>query len=246
MNEHKVALITGAAKRIGAAISRRLHQSGYQIVLHYRHSAAQAQALADELNAQRANSATLQAADFAQPSATEDLIQAVLAAQGRLDVLINNASTYYPTPVGQATQTDWQDLFTSNAQAPFFLAQAAAPALRRAQGCIVNLVDIYAERPLPDHPVYCMAKAANAAMVKSLALDLAPEVRVNGVAPGAAEWPDDSQPTVEHQKKVLARVPLQRLSGADEIAAAVQFLVTGTNYVTGQILAVDGGRSAQQ
>ena len=244
MDESKVALITGAAVRIGAAISRRLHRAGYRVVLHYRHSVVQAQALADELNAQRPDSATLQPADFVQPSAAENLIRTVLAAHGRLDVLINNASTYYPTPLAQATMADWQDLFASNAQSPFFLAQAAASALRRTQGCIVNLVDIYAARPLPDHPIYCMAKAANAMMVKSLALDLAPEVRVNGVAPGAAVWPDHDH-QIAHQQAILAQVPMQRLAGVDEIAAAVQFIVTGTDYVTGQILAVDGGRSAR-
>ena len=241
----KVALITGAAVRIGAAISQQLHQAGYHVVLHYRNSATQAQTLAEQLNTQRPDSASLQQADLADSRNAPDLIQRILASRQRLDVLINNASTYYPTPIDQAQLSDWNDLFASNAQAPFFLAQAAAPALRKQQGCIVNLVDIHAERPTAQHPIYCMAKAANAMMVKALALDLAPDIRVNGVAPGAALWPTDNQDP-SAQQAALARVPLKRCSGAEEIAAAVLFMVEQSSYVTGQILAVDGGRSVQQ
>ena len=245
MVDHKVALITGAAVRIGAAISEQMHQAGYHVVLHYRHSSAEAVALADQLNKLRAGSASLQQADLADVEHAPKLIQQVLDQHQRLDVLINNASMYYPTPMGSVTQTDWDDLFASNVRAPFFLAQAAAPALRANQGCIVNLVDIHAERPIANYPVYCMAKAANAAMVKSLAQELAPEVRVNGVAPGAALWPSGDKNT-EEQQATLARVPLGRPSGAEEIAAAVRFMVVDSSYVTGQILAVDGGRSVQQ
>ena len=155
-----------------------------------------------------------------------------------LDILINNASSYYPTPLDQATTGQWDDLFGSNARAPLFLAQAAAPHLRGCRGCIVNMVDIHADRPNADHPIYCMAKAANAMMVKALAADLAPEVRVNGVAPGAALWPADYQ-TDEDRAAILERIPLGRPAGADQIAAAVMCMVTGPDYVTGQILAVD-------
>ena len=245
MVDHKVALITGAAVRIGAAISEQMHQAGYHVVLHYRHSSAEAKALADQFNKLRVGSASLQQADLADVEHVPDLIQGVLDQHQRLDVLINNASMYYPTPMESVKQADWDDLFASNVRAPFFLAQAAAPALRASQGCIVNLVDIHADRPIMHYPVYCMAKAANAAMVKSLAQELAPEVRVNGVAPGAALWPTGADST-EEQQAILARVPLGRSSGAEEIAAAVRFMVVDSSYVTGQILAVDGGRSVQQ
>jgi pteridine reductase len=242
---NKVALITGAAVRIGAATSELLHQAGFHVVLHYRHSESKAQALAARLNALRADSASIQQADLADVMHAPNLIQRVLDDRQRLDVLINNASMYYPTPLGSVSQTDWDDLFASNVRAPFFLAQVAAPALRASQGCIVNLVDIYAERPIADHPVYCMAKAANAMMVKSLAQDLAPDIRVNGVSPGVALWPVGDDNTAE-QQATLERVPLGRPSGAEEIAAAVRFMVVDSSYVTGQILAVDGGRSVQQ
>ena len=242
---NKVALVTGAAARIGAAISEQLHAAGAHVVLHYRGSADKAQALANKLNAQRADSVSLLQADLCDMDAVPRLIDNTLAIKGRLDVLINNASSYYPTPLGTATQAHWDDLFGSNARAPFFLSQAAAPALRESGGCIVNLVDIHADRPNADHPIYCMAKAANAMLVKSLARDLAPEVRVNGIAPGAALWPEAFFEDEERQQ-ILQRIPMGRPAGAEQIAAAVLFMVTGSDYVTGQILAVDGGRSVQQ
>ncbi|RMG37637.1 MAG: pteridine reductase [Gammaproteobacteria bacterium] len=243
--EGKIALVTGAAARIGAQICRSLHAAGCDVVLHYRRSADRAEALAGELNTRRPDSAFALQADLADMQAIEPLAAAALDLRGRLDILVNNASSYYPTPVGSVTQAQWDDLFASNARAPFFLAQALAPALRAHQGCIVNLVDIHAERPNAHHPVYSMAKAANAMMVKALARDLAPEVRVNGVAPGAALWPEhyfDDQDRLA----ILERIPLGRPAGAEEIAAAVLFMIAGTDYVTGQILAVDGGRSVQQ
>lgn len=241
----KTALITGGAARLGAMIVRYLHKAGADVVIHYRRSSQPAEALSQELCAERSGSAITAQGDLIDPASWPKLIEACSGFTGHLDVLINNASTYYPTPVGEATITQWDDLFGSNARAPFFLAQAATPLLRRRGGCIVNLVDIYAERPNPDHPVYCMAKAANAMMVKALALDLAPEIRVNGVAPGAALWPEGYQSDAE-RRQILSRIPLGRPAGAEQIAEAVMFLVTGPDYVTGQILAVDGGRSVQQ
>ncbi len=241
----KIALITGAAARIGAQISRFLHSAGCDVILHYRRSADRTEALAGELNTQRPDSAFTLQADLADMQAIDPLAAAAQAVRGHLDILVNNASSYYPTPVGSVTQAQWDDLFASNARAPFFLAQALAPTLRSRQGCIVNLVDIHAERPNANHPVYSMAKAANAMMVKALARDLAPEVRVNGVAPGAALWPEhyfDDQDRIA----ILERIPLGRPAGAEEIAGAVMFMIAGTDYVTGQILAVDGGRSVQQ
>lgn len=241
----KTALITGGAARIGAAIARLLHTAGANIVIHYRSSAPAAEALRDELLQHRAGSAAIVQGDLLDENCWPVLVDAAMALGGSLDVLINNASSYYPTPVGSATTAQWDDLFGSNARAPFFLAQAAAPALRQRHGCIVNLVDIYADRPNPGHPVYCMAKAANAMMVKALAHDLAPDVRVNGVAPGAALWPEGYQTDSERQE-ILRRIPMGRPAGADQIAEAVMFMVTGPDYITGQIIAVDGGRSTQQ
>jgi pteridine reductase len=241
----KTALVTGGAARLGAAIVRHLHAAGARVVIHYRHSASPAEALRDELLSQRAGSAAIAQADLNEPVSWPRLIEAALGFGGRLDVLINNASTYYPTPLHEATLAHWEDLMGSNARAPLFLAQAAAPELRRRRGCIVNMVDIHAERPNANHPIYCMAKAANAMMVKALARDLAPEIRVNGVAPGAALWPEGYLADAARQE-ILKRIPMGRPAGAQQIAEAVMFMVTGPHYITGQILAVDGGRSVQQ
>lgn len=241
----KTALVTGGAARIGAATVRALHAAGARVVIHYRSSADKARSLCDELLATRDGSAHIVQGDLLDAASWPMLIDETVAFGGGIDVLINNASTYYPTPVGQATTDNWDDLFGSNARAPFFLSQAAAPYLRERRGCIVNMVDIHADRPTADHPVYCMAKAANAMMVKALALDLAPHVRVNGISPGAALWPEGDMGSAA-QRRVLERIPMAKPSGAEQIAAAVMCMVTGTDYVTGQILAVDGGRSVQQ
>lgn len=241
----KIALITGAAARLGAATVRRLHAAGAGVVIHYRRSSAAAKTLRDELLNLRAGSATTVQGDLLDPGSWPHLVAHAVEFGGGLDILINNASSYYPTPIGTATDAQWDDLFGSNARAPFFLAQSAVPELRRRRGCIVNMVDIHAERPSADHPIYCMAKAANAMMVKALARDLAPEIRVNGVAPGAALWPEDALDDADRQE-ILKRIPMRRAAGADQIAEAVMFMVTGPDYVTGQILAVDGGRSVQQ
>jgi pteridine reductase len=237
-----VALITGAAKRVGATIARTLHAAGYDLALHYRNSAAEMQALCAELESTRAASTLMIAAELADVEALPDIVEKCISRFGCLDALVNNASAFFPTPVGTATPTQWNALFASNAQAPFFLSQAAAPHLRAARGAIVNIVDIYAQRPLKNHPVYCMAKAALAMMTLALAKELAPEVRVNGVAPGAVLWPESSKAYAD-QTELVARTPLQRAGAPEDVAAAVLFLIRDAKFTTGQILAIDGGRS---
>ncbi len=237
----KVALITGAARRIGAVIARRLHADGYDLALHYRASKAEMAALLAELNSTRAGSAIALQADLAQFDRLPELVAKTVDHFGRLDALINNASGFYPTPIGTATPAQWDELFASNARAPFFLAQAAAPHLKAVRGSIVNLGDLYGETPLGSHPIYCMAKAALMMLGKSLARDLAPEVRVNSIAPGAILWPEAGSDAAA-QTAMLARTPLQRQGSPDEIAAAVAWLLDDAHYVTGQTLHVDGGR----
>lgn len=241
-SDRPVALITGAGRRVGAVIAHTLHGAGYDLALHYRHSAGEAAALADALERQRAGSTLLLQGELADIAALPTLVESLLAHYGRLDALVNNASAFYPTPVGDATPAQWNELFASNAQAPFFLSQAAVPALRNAHGGIVNLLDIYAERPLANHPLYCMAKAALAAMTRSLALDLAPQVRVNGVAPGAVLWPSDGK-AYDDQQALLARTPMQRSGTPEDVAGAVLWLLRDAPFVTGQVLRVDGGRT---
>jgi len=242
-NEQRpVALITGAAKRVGAQIARALHAAGYDLALHYRHSRAEMDALCGALEAARPRSALSVAGELADTECLSNLVEQCVERYGRLDALINNASAFYPTPVGKATLAQWDELFASNARAPFFLAQAAAPHLKSTQGCIVNMVDIYAERPLPRHPVYCMAKAALAMMTLSLAKELAPQVRVNGIAPGAVLWPESGKEYTD-QQELIARTPLQRAGAPEDVATAVLFLVRDAKFTTGQILRVDGGRA---
>ena len=241
-HDRPVALITGAGRRVGAVIARTLHAAGYDLALHYRHSIDDARMLADELEQRRSGSTLLLQAELADISALPVMIEQLLAHYGRLDALVNNASAFYPTPLGTATAQQWNELFASNAQAPFFLSQAAIPALREAHGGIVNMIDIYAERPLADHPLYCMAKAALAAMTRSLALDLGPDIRVNGVAPGAVMWPSDGKPYAD-QQAMLARTPLQRAGTPDDVADAVLWLLRDAPFVTGQIIRIDGGRT---
>lgn len=242
--ENKVALITGAARRIGAAIAETLHQQGYRIIIHYGHSAAEALALCEQFNRQRANSALCLQADLNHDSQRQDLAQQVLASFGQLDLLINNASSFYPTAVGTGTLEQWDDLFGSNAKAPFFLSQALAPALKQSGGNIINIADIHAERPLREHTIYCMAKAANVMLTKSLAMELAPQVRVNGIAPGAILWPEQAaELDSEGKNNILKKVPLERAGDPTHIANAVSFLIQPNNYITGQVLSIDGGRS---
>jgi len=235
-------LITGAARRLGAATARRLHALGAAVAIHHRGSAAEAQALAAELNAKRPGSAGVLALDLADIDAYPDLIERVLRLYGRLDGLVNNASTFYATPLGSIAAAQWSELMASNLQAPLFLSQAAAPALRRAGGAIVNIVDIHAERPLKDYVVYNAAKAGLLGLTRSLALEMAPEVRVNGVSPGPIEWPEDGQLDAGERQRILAATPLKHVGGADAVARAVGFFFTDAAFVTGQILAVDGGR----
>jgi pteridine reductase len=236
-----VALITGASRRVGAVVARTLHEAGYDLALHYRHSSDEAKTLADELEQQRPHSTLLLQADLSDLSALPGLIDTLLAHFGHLDALINNASAFYPTPLDSATPTQWDELFASNAQAPFFLTQAAIPALREARGGIVNMLDIYAERPLKGYTLYCMAKAALSAMTRSLALELGPEIRVNGIAPGAVMWPSEGKSDAEKQE-MLSRTPLDRAGTPEDVASAILWLLRDAHYTTGHVIPIDGGR----
>lgn len=238
----RVVLITGAARRVGAAIARRLHADGYDLVLHYRGSSADMQALADELDAARPASTLKLQAELADFDRLPELVARTVGHFGRLDGLVNNASAFYPTPAGTTTPAQWDDLFAVNARAPFFLAQAAAPYLKAACGAIVNIADVYAERPRADLAVYAASKDALLAVSRGLAVSLAPEVRVNAVSPGAILWPDGGiDPAV--QARLLAQTPLGRVGNPDDIAGTVAWLLGDTAaYVTGQVIHVDGGR----
>jgi len=240
----KTVLVTGGARRVGAAICRRLHAAGANVVIHYRTSRAEALRLQRRLVAVRSRSVECIGADLLDPRAADTLIEATLHCYGRLDVLVNNASSFYATPFGKIGTHEWNDLIGSNLQAPLFLAQAAAPELARRRGAIVNIVDIHAERPLEGHMVYSIAKAGLVALTRALARELGPRVRCNAVAPGPIAWPESgilAKPAV--QTAILRRTPLARIGSPDDVAAAVEFLVTAAPYVTGQVLAVDGGRS---
>lgn len=240
-NTQKVIFISGSARRLGAAIACFVHQQGYQVVLHCQHSLDEAKTLQHTLNSRRNGSAALVRGDLCNHDDLKRLAVEIPEAFGRLDGLINNASAFYPTPVGQIKEQDWYTLMGSNAMAPLFLSQAFRDELKQRQGNIINLADIHAQRPLPGHSVYCMAKSALVSMTESLAVELAPDIRVNAIAPGAILWPSK---TVSEKEKsaVLAKVPLQRLGDITDITAAVGFLLS-SDYVTGQILKVDGGRS---
>jgi pteridine reductase len=239
----KVVLITGGAKRVGAATSRRLHAAGARLMLHYRSARADAQALAESLNDIRADSAATVQADLLNAGALPELVKSTVAKFGALDILINNASSFYATPVGQIGIADWEDLVGTNLKAPLFLSQAAAPHLKKAGGCIVNITDIHADRPLKSYVVYSLAKAGLVGLTKSLARELGPEVRVNGVAPGPVLWPEDGSFDEVARQRVIAHTLLRRAGDPDDIARTVYFLVAEAPYITGQIIAVDGGRS---
>jgi len=241
MPNNRVALITGGAKRIGADVARALHAEGFDIALHYHSSDSAAHALQLELDAKRSASVLLLKADLADTAALPGLIEATIARFGRLDALINNASSFYPTPLGEVSAAQFEDLFATNARAPLFLSQAAAPHLKASGGVIVNMVDIYADRPLVRYTPYCMAKAALVSMTYALARELGPEVRVNGVAPGNILWSTNME-KAETPSIVLERTALKRQGTPSDIAGAILFLVQGSSYITGQILRVDGGR----
>jgi pteridine reductase len=236
------AIVTGGARRVGAAIARRLHAAGASVLVHYRDSEADATALAAELNGQRAKSAAVVKAELLAPIAPRALVSAALQAFGRLDLLVNNASSFFPVPLGELEASHWEELIGSNLRAPLFISQECAPQLARHEGAIVNIVDIHAERPLKGYPLYSIAKAGLAALTRSLALELAPAVRVNGVAPGAIAWPEDGQFEDAERSRIVATTPLGRVGSPEDIAHAVQFLA-GASFITGQIVAVDGGRS---
>ncbi len=242
MNKQPVVLVTGGARRVGAATVRHLHAAGCTIAIHYRRSSGEAEALAKELNAIRPDSAATFPAALEDDAALPPLVAAVIGRFGRLDGLVNNASAFYPTPIGETTSSQWDDLFAANARAPFFLAQAAAPALREAKGAIVSIVDIYAERPLAGHVVYSMAKAALVMLTQALAKDLAPDVRVNAVAPGAILWPESGKPE-EAAEALIAKTPPAHKGDPADVAEAVRWLLLDARYTTGQVIRVDGGRA---
>lgn len=242
MSRVPTVLVTGAARRIGAAIAAALHTRGCRVFLHFHSSADEAQALAGKLNAMREGSAECLEADLTGPEGADRLATLLRERSDHLDLLVNNASRFYPTPVGEVTPESWDDLLGSNLCGPFFLTQALLPELRTAQGNIVNILDIHAERPMRRHSVYCMAKAGLAMMTLSLARELGPEIRVNGVSPGAILWPENEPPDAV-KKHILDRTALKKLGAPEDIAGAVVYLGLDAPYVTGQILAVDGGRS---
>lgn len=240
-----VVLITGAARRVGAEIARTLHAAGANLLLHYRSSAAAAEALAAELNALRPKSALALRRDLRDTQGLADMAAEAVAHFGRLDALVNNASSFFHTPVGSIDEAAWDDLVGSNLKGPLFLAQAAAPHLAAANGCIVNITDIHAERPLKGYPVYSIAKAGLLGLTRALALELAPRVRVNAVAPGAIEWPENEEhfPPAE-QRAIIDHTLLKRTGTPADIARTVKFLIFDAPYVTGQVINVDGGRTA--
>jgi len=240
----KVVLVTGGAKRVGAAICRRLHAAGAQVAIHYRSSRQEALALQDELNALRPDSAAVFKADLLELQALPEMFQEVLLKFRQLDALVNNASSFYATPLEDIDERQWQDLLGTNLKAPLFLAQAAAAELRRHRGCIVNIADIHAERPMHGHLLYSTAKAGLVALTKALAQEMAPHVRVNAVAPGVIVWPEtEVWMDEEERRKIIAHTLLKREGEPDDIARTVAFLIQDAPYITGQIISVDGGRS---
>lgn len=250
----RVALVTGGARRIGAALVQGLHRRGYRVLIHYRHSAVEADALAQRLNLERPDSARCLGADLESIVDTQSLGAAAREVWGRVDVLVNNASDFYPTPLESATAADWQQLMGSNLQGPFFLTQALLPALRAATGTVINLIDIHASRPLPQHPIYCAAKAGLLMLTRALARDLGPEIRVNGIAPGSILWPEqdgaeqsgseqDQGAFTDIERRLIDQIPARRMGTPEDIVRTALFLIDDAPYITGQIIAVDGGRS---
>jgi pteridine reductase len=238
----QVLLITGGARRVGAEIVRVLHSAGARVLLHYRTSGSAAKALATELNGLRRGSVAIHVADLHSSSAADELVAAALREFGRIDILVNNASTFYPTPIGHITVAQWDDLVGSNLKAPLFLSQAAAPSLRERRGLIINMVDIHGLRPLRTHPVYSTAKAGLTMLTRALALELGPEIRVNGIAPGPVLWPETSMDSAL-KDEIIAKTALKRHGTPRDVARTALFLAQDAPYITGQIIAVDGGRS---
>ncbi|SNC65014.1 pteridine reductase [Marinobacter sp. es.048] len=239
-----VALVTGAAHRLGAQTARTLHARGWNLVIHFRSRDEQANSLIEQMNRQRPDSACALQADLSQTPAVNRLASDAVAHWGRLDALVNNASVFYPTPVAEATEDDWNTILNTNLRAPFFLLQACLTELRRNRGSVVNLIDIYSERPIDDHPLYCASKAGLAALTRSWAKDLAPDVRVNGVSPGAILWPEgEAEMDQSAQQAILQKTPLARTGNPHDIAETIAFLICDAPFITGQIISVDGGRS---
>lgn len=246
MPHQPVILITGAARRVGAEIARSLHAAGASLLLHYRNSAVETEALAAELNAARPGSAACAAADLCEAAQLPRLVAIAIEKFGRLDALVNNASAFYATPLGGIDAAAWEDLIGSNLKGPLFLCQAAAPHLSAAHGAIVNITDIHAERPLKNYPLYCIAKAGLLGLTRALALELAPHVRVNAVAPGPIQWPEGKAANdfdAQARQAIIAKTLLQREGSPADIARTVRFLLFEAPYVTGQVINVDGGRS---
>ena len=243
MNNHinKWVLITGGAKRIGAKIARTLHAEEMNLVIHFNTSSDAANELCSELNSIRNDSAIAIGSNLTNQTEVESLITKVIETTGQLDVLINNASTFYPTPIEDITLDDWDNLMGTNLKAPLFLCKHAAPHIKESKGCIINMVDIHASKPLKNHPIYGSAKSGLAMLTRSLAKDLAPEVRVNGIAPGMILWPEN-EPSEEIKQKVVDQIPLKRSGEPNDIAQTVFFLIANADYITGQIITVDGGR----
>ena len=241
-SDAKCVLVTGGAKRIGAATSRLLHQAGYNVIIHCRLSCQDAEEFANELNSTREDSAKIIQGDLNNESIYDQLIEQAYACWNRLDVLVNNASSFFPTPVGKITMDHWHNLVNTNMKAPLFLSQAAAPHLKQTRGNIINMIDVHAHRPMKEHTVYCAASAGLGMVTMSLAKELGPEVRVNGIAPGAILWPETSMS--DHTKElILDRTALKRAGDPIDIAKTILFLITDAGYITGQIIAVDGGRT---
>ena len=240
--KYKSVLITGGARRLGAEIARHLHGRGFNVIIHYRQSHTDAEQLCKQLNQKRTESAAVVQADLSDPAAITRLAASATAIYNGLDALVNNASSFYPTAIDEVTEQQWDELLTSNLKAPFFLVKALVPTLKQSQGCIVNLIDIHAERGLKGYPVYSIAKAGLAAMTRVLAKELGPDIRVNGVAPGAVLWPEQ-EITDQNKQDIVSRTQLQRCGKPGDIANAVGYLIQDADYVTGQIITVDGGRT---
>lgn len=238
----KVVLITGGARRIGARVCEHLHHLGMRLVVHYRASETDAKALQERLNTERPDSVILIQGDLLNVAKLRDLVKQTINAFGQLDVLINNASTFYPTPLEQADEKQWEDLIGTNVKAPFFLAQAAAPYLRKTNGCIINMADIHGERPLKNHPIYSIAKAGSIMLTRTLARELGPEIRVNGIAPGAILWPENELDEMAKQR-IMSNTPLKTSGEPDDIAHAIIYLIRHARFVTGHVIPVCGGRS---